>query len=104
MLLEQCLSGTFMLHPCLIKSLLQLVKIGVLLFFGPWVFAQYVNFFSSAKLQIGRSLTYFFISVFACDKVIILVIAEGAEFHKWIASLTQVFWANKFFPISFGLL
>ena len=74
------------MHTHLVKLLFKIdkikIRIVVLFIFGAWVFALKIDFLSTVRLQIGRSLTYFFISFFACDRVMLLVIDEGAQFHR----------------------
>ena len=55
------------------------------------------------KMRLDRQVPdKLFISVFACNRLILFVIISGAIFHKRMASLTQVFWDNRDFPISIG--
>ena len=55
---------------------------------------------SSIKMLLKMRLDWqvpdkLFISVFACNRLILFVIISGAIFHKRMASLTQVFWDNS---------
>ena len=57
---------------------------------------------ANKNFQISSFLTYFFISFFACERLMMFVISSGAIFHKCIASLMHVFWVIIDFPISIG--